>query len=108
MKKVVFLLVAGALILACAAIVVAADAAHGKEVYAAQKCQLCHSIAKVGNPKYPLDGVGAKQPPDKIKGYLKGWITEPKKMDAKATMPAKAGLPAKDLDDLVEYLSTLK
>jgi cytochrome c len=104
MKNVVFLLVAGSMILACAAVGVAADAAHGKEVYAAQKCQMCHAIAGVGNKKYPLDGVGAKLTPDKIKT----WITEPKKMDPKTTMPAKASIPAKDLEDLVEYLSTLK
>ena len=104
MRKIVFLLVAGSLILACAAVSVAADAAHGKEVYTAQKCQMCHAIAGVGNKKYPLDGVGTKLTGDKIKT----WITEPKKMDPKATMPAKASIPAKDLEDLVEYLSTLK
>ncbi len=104
MKKTVFLLVAGSMILASVALAIAADATHGKEVYTAQKCQMCHAIAGVGNKKNPLDGVGAKLTPDKIKS----WITEPKKMDPKTTMPAKASIPAKDLDDLVEYLSSLK
>ncbi len=104
MKNLLFLFLAGSLILACAAVVVAADAAHGKAVYAAQKCQMCHSIAGAGNKKNPLDGVGSKLTPDKIKK----WITSPKEMDPKAMMPAKASIPAKDLDDLVEYLASLK
>src|SRR5689334_12279077 len=31
----------------------------GKEVYAAQKCSICHSIGGVGNKKGPLDKVGS-------------------------------------------------
>lgn len=34
--------------------------AKGEQIYAAQKCALCHSIAGKGNPKGPLDGVGSK------------------------------------------------
>ena len=32
----------------------------GQEVYAAQKCSVCHSIAGKGSKTNPLDGVGAK------------------------------------------------
>ena len=53
----------GALTLALAMPVVAAaqDAAlvkKGQEVYAAQKCSTCHSIAGKGGKQSPLDGVG--------------------------------------------------
>jgi mono/diheme cytochrome c family protein len=106
MRKLLFLLIAGSMILASVALVVAADAAHGKEVYAAQKCQMCHSIAGVGNKKFPLDGVATKLKGDKVK--IQGWITNPKGQDPKTTMPAKATIPANDLADLVEYLLTLK
>ena len=46
-----------------AAPVLAADDAQNKrgaEVYAAQKCQMCHAIAGKGNKANSLDGVGTK------------------------------------------------
>jgi len=104
MKTVLFLLISASMILSGGLISLAADAAHGKQVYAAQNCKLCHSIAKVGNPKHPLDGVGAKLNPDQVKK----WIVSPKEMDPKATMKAYPNLPSKDLEDLVEYMMTLK
>ena len=104
MRKFLFLLVAVSVVLACGAVAFSADANHGKEVYTAQKCQMCHSINKVGNPKYPLDGVGSKLNADQIKK----WITTPKEADPKTTMKAYPSLPAKDLDDLVAYMESLK
>jgi len=90
----------------------AQDAAKkGAEVYAAQKCQTCHSIAGKGKTTNPLDGVGGKLSADDIKQ----WITDPKAAAAKAKstkkppMPAKYGhLPAADLDALVAYMQSLK
>ena len=35
----------------------AQDAAKGEQVYAAQKCSMCHQIAGKGNKLSPLDGV---------------------------------------------------
>src|SRR5690606_1998233 len=35
------------------------DIARGRAVYEKQNCATCHSIAGEGNPRYPLDGVGA-------------------------------------------------
>ena len=89
----------------------AQDAKKGAEVYTAQKCQMCHSIAGKGAKSNPLDGVGAKLSGDDIKQ----WITHPKEAAAKAKstkkppMPAKYGsLPAADLDALVAYMASLK
>jgi len=89
----------------------AQDAAKGKQVYAAQKCQTCHSIAGKGKTTNPLDGVGTKLSGDDIKQ----WILDPKGMAAKAKstkkppMAAKYGsLPAADLDALVAYMQSLK
>ena len=83
----------------------------GQEVYAAQKCSVCHAIAGKGNKANPLDGVGKKLSADEIKQ----WITNPTEMTAKAKstkkppMPAKYGkLPAADLDALVAYMQSLK
>ena len=83
----------------------------GQEVYAAQKCQVCHAIAGKGGKQSPLDGVGKKLSADEIKL----WITNPTEAAAKAKstkkppMPAKYGtLPAADLDALVAYMVSLK
>jgi mono/diheme cytochrome c family protein len=84
---------------------------RGQEVYTAQKCQLCHSVAGKGNKQNPLDGVGGKLSAEDIRK----WITHPDEMTAKTKstkkppMPNKYGsLPAADLDALVAYLQSLK
>jgi mono/diheme cytochrome c family protein len=89
----------------------AAQIKKGQDVYTAQKCQLCHSVAGKGNKQNPLDGVGAKLSADDIRK----WITHPTEMAAKSKstkkppMPNKYGsLPAADLDALVAYLQSLK
>jgi mono/diheme cytochrome c family protein len=83
----------------------------GEQVYTAQKCQTCHSIAGKGKKTNPLDGVGTKLSADEIKQ----WIVDPKGMAAKAKstkkppMAAKyTGLPAADIDALVAYMQSLK
>ncbi len=82
----------------------AGDAAHGKEIYTAGKCQMCHSIAGVGNKAHPLDGVGSKLSAED----LKKWIVTPKQMQPTTKMKAYPNLPEKDLNDLVAYLMSLK
>ena len=89
----------------------AAQVKHGEQVYAAQKCQVCHAIAGKGNKTNPLDGVGAKL----TASDLRQWITQPAAMTVKTKstkkppMPEKWGsLPAADVDALVAYMQTLK
>ena len=89
----------------------AAAIKKGEQVYTAQKCQTCHSIAGKGKKTSPLDGVGGKLSADEIKQ----WIVDPKGMTAKSKstkkppMPAKYDkLPAADIDALVAYMSSLK
>ena len=84
---------------------------RGQQVYTAQKCQTCHSIAGKGSKKSPLDGVGAKLSADEIRE----WIVHPKEMTAKAKstkkppMPDKySKLPPADIDALVAYMQSLK
>ena len=86
----------GALTLALAMPVVAAaqDAAlvkKGEEVYAAQKCSMCHSIAGKGGKQSPLDGVGKKLSADDIRA----WITNPTEMTKKTKSTKKPPMPAK-------------
>ena len=89
----------------------AAAVKKGQDIYTAQKCAVCHSIAGKGGKASALDGVGGKLSADDIRQ----WITHPKDAAAKAKstkkppMPAKyASLPAADLDALVAYMQSLK
>ena len=105
MKKGLVLVSVVALLSLAAGGAFAADAVeHGKEVYAAQKCAMCHSIAGKGNAKSPLDGVGSKLNADEIKK----WVKTPKEMKADAKMKAYPNLADKDLEDLTAFLLTLK
>jgi len=83
----------------------------GEQVYGAQKCQTCHSVAGKGAKQNPLDGVGSKLSADDIRQ----WIVDPAAMTKKTNstkkppMPAKYGkLPAAELDALVAYMQSLK
>jgi mono/diheme cytochrome c family protein len=79
-------------------------AIHGKEIYAIQKCALCHAISGVGGKKLSLDGLGSRLKPEAVRR----WIRTPREMKPDTTMKAYPNLPEKDLSDLVEYLMTLR
>ena len=94
-------------------IAAAQDAAaieQGKKVYAANKCQMCHSIGGQGNKRGPLDGVGKKLTADEIRP----WIVDAEKMTAttkasrKPVMKSYPNIEKADLDALVAYLHSLK
>ncbi|HUL75220.1 MAG TPA: cytochrome c [Vicinamibacterales bacterium] len=100
-------------ILALASTAFAQDAAlvaKGKQVYADQKCSICHSIAGVGNTKGPLDDVGSRLKAEDIRA----WIVTPKEMTQKTKAPRKPemkaypALPKADLDAVVAYMLSLK
>lgn len=77
---------------------------RGREVYAVQKCALCHSIGGVGGKKMVLDKVGSKLKAEE----MKKWIRTPKTMKADSTMKSYPNLPEQDLGDLVAFLLTLR
>jgi cytochrome c2 len=109
MRKAVSLAVVVVLVMACYMAAFSAPQASvdkGKDVYAKQNCKICHSIAKVGNPKIPLDGVGAKLTEDQ----LTKWIRTPKDMNPKTIMMAypPSKISDTDLANLVAYLLSLK
>lgn len=97
-------------LIALPAVSAAQGVASGQQVFEAQKCSLCHSVAGKGNVKGPLDGVAKKH----NAADLKLWITQPAEMTKKhnATrkppMKSYASLPPADVDALVAYLQTLK
>ena len=81
----------------------------GMQVYAAQKCSLCHSIAGKGNAKGALDGVGSKLSVAEIKEWLINPVamTAKTKSERKPVMKAKP-MPTEDVEALVAYLASLK
>lgn len=85
-------------------------AEKGQQLFEAQKCSLCHSIAGKGNVKGALDGKGAKL----TAAEIKSWLTDPAEMAKKTgatrkpPMKSFASLPAADLDALAAYILTLK
>ena len=92
-----------------AALAAAQDAKKGEQLFADQKCTLCHSVGDKGNKKGALDGVATKLKAAEIHD----WITDAKEMTAKtkaARKPAMKAyaLPKEDVDALVAYLETLK
>ena len=105
-------IVGAAVLLAWAGLAVAADDAKvtkGTQVYADQKCAMCHSIGDKGNKKGPLDGVASKYSADD----LRAWVVDAKGMTTKtksARVPAMKNyqLPKDDVDALVAYMATLK
>ena len=83
----------------------------GKQVFVAQKCNVCHSIAGQGKKNGPLDDVGSRLSAAEIKQ----WITDPVTMAAKRQPPStrkppmkKKPLAADEVDSLVALLSSLK
>jgi cbb3-type cytochrome oxidase cytochrome c subunit len=83
----------------------------GRKVYEQQKCSSCHQIAKRGNSRFPLDGVGSKL----TAAQLRRWMTDTAEMEAALPrLPAirmsemRFRLNARDLDALVAYLASLK
>jgi mono/diheme cytochrome c family protein len=83
----------------------------GRRIYDREKCATCHQIARQGNSRFPLDGVGSRLPPDQIRR----WMTHTAEMEAALPrLPAirmssrKYRLSAAELDALVAYLSSLK
>jgi mono/diheme cytochrome c family protein len=107
-RSIVFVMI---LPLALAAPAAAQDSkiARGVQVYADQKCAICHSIADKGNKKGPLDDVASRYPVDQ----LRAWIVDAKGMTARTNAPRKPemknyALPKDDLDALVAYMASLK
>jgi mono/diheme cytochrome c family protein len=83
---------------------------RGEKVYAAQKCQMCHSIAGKGNKNGPLDGVGSKLTPEEIRQWIVDapGMTAKTKAARKPLMKSYPSLSKEDLDALVAYMASLK
>lgn len=82
----------------------ATEVAPGAPDYFRAVCVGCHAVDGVGGVVGPaLDGVADRY--DEV--YLRDWIRDPQKVKPGTTMPT-LGLDDALLDELVEYLGTLK
>lgn len=85
----------------------ASSVLRGAEVYREQRCATCHALAGAGNPRYPLDGVGARRDAEALRagivgtGAASGALTGP----VLRRKSAYRSLPTEDLAALVDYLS---
>lgn len=86
-----------------------AQATRGLQVFADQKCSVCHSVAGKGNKNGPLDAIGGRLSAEEIRQ----WIVDAKGMTAKTKADRKPpmkvfSLPNDEVDALVAYLQTMK
>lgn len=75
----------------------------GRRVYDAEGCAACHSIARVGSPRSPLDGVGSRLEEEEVRL----WIVDPQAMRPGIRKPAYDDLGADRLQALVAYMMSL-
>lgn len=82
----------------------------GRAVYEAQRCASCHSIAGVGSPRFPLDGVGRRHDAQTMAAWIVGAPEVADALPASAVRRKQryAELPPHELDALVAYLLGLR
>jgi len=83
---------------------------QGKQVYADQKCRVCHAIAGDGNRNGALDEVGAKLSAEEIRQWIVDApaMAEKTKSTRKPLMRAYTNIQGEELDALVAYMQSLK
>jgi mono/diheme cytochrome c family protein len=84
--------------------------ARGLAVYEEQACGRCHSVDGRGNPRSPLDGVGARLTRDALRDAVtaSGSTREALTRSVIRAKEGFGGLPEQDLSALVAYLSSLR
>lgn len=84
--------------------------ARGRDLYEALSCSRCHRVDGRGNPRSPLDGVGARRAPSGLRDWLTAGGSARDQLP-RSVVRAKgefAALAPEELDSLVEYLSSLR
>jgi mono/diheme cytochrome c family protein len=108
MKSVIAIMVAVAIVCVATPIFAAGNAAAGKEIYA-KKCVSCHGEAGEGKEavakmlKVEIKPLSSKEVQAKSDADLKKTI-----MEGTGKMKAVSGVDAKQADDVVAYVRTLK
>lgn len=84
--------------------------ARGREIYEELSCGRCHRVGDAGNPRSPLDTVGARR----SRSEIRAWLTADDNVRdrlSRSVIRAKEAFdasPREQLDALVEYLSSLR
>jgi mono/diheme cytochrome c family protein len=83
--------------------------ARGRVVYEEHNCATCHSIADAGNPRNPLDGVGARRTVDEMADWITGTGRAKEALSPGIARRKQRyqSMPAGDLNALVAYLASL-
>jgi len=86
-----------------------AEIARGRQVYSAQGCATCHAIAGEGNPRSPLDQVGARWDAGEMRAWITGTGLAAEMLSAAIVKRKQRYLtmPEDDLQAMVAYLLTL-
>lgn len=84
--------------------------ARGGDLYEALSCSRCHRVDGQGNPRSPLDGVGARRPASELRDWLTGGGSARDRLPRSVvrTKGEFTALAPEELDALVEYLSSLR
>jgi cytochrome c5 len=87
----------------------AADSARGRQVFQAHGCERCHSVAGVGSPRYPLDGIGGRRERDELYAWT---VADEAVLDSLSPSAARAKrryveMPQEEMEALLDYMSTL-
>ena len=83
---------------------------EGRNIYKEQNCAACHSIAGKGNPRNPLDSVGARRTAEELRNWvigsdsLQGMMPE----GIRKLKQRYKALSDYELDALVSYLHSLR
>jgi mono/diheme cytochrome c family protein len=83
--------------------------ARGRALFESEGCQRCHSVAGVGSPRSPLDGVAAELTAAELRDWMVGDPAVADGLSSRALSAKQAyqDLPAEQIADLVAYLETL-
>lgn len=84
--------------------------ARGRTVYEEQSCARCHSVEGGGNPRSPLDGVGARRTETELRAWVtgSGAARDLLTRSALRTKDDFGELPEPELQALVAYLRSLR
>jgi len=84
--------------------------ARGRDVYDGQACARCHALEGGGNPRSPLDGVGARRSASDLRAWVTGSGPAREEL-TRSTLRTKRGfaeLPEAQIEALVAFLSSLR
>jgi hypothetical protein len=83
---------------------------RGRAVFQSAGCTRCHSVAGVGSPRNPLDGVGSRRNDAGLRAWTLGAdpLADSLPPSALRTKQGYRALEAADLNALITFLGSLK